>query len=823
MIYKWIFSFCLLLAFLAGESGAVPFPNGTPMTFTYSETVRDEVHADPDSFDPQDPYYLIRQRSAVLINASAPITGFDISTIDELTSYELTIQDFQRTGTFSDVDGTLGVNSFVVPIMGIDDNGNDRTAGSFRITWSNTRVSFAVTVNDADLYSVDSVSGPGLSSVAGNAPEFYPDVNNPSISDETILGTIGFGPFSSTRLVYMTGVATAVDDPTERYLDGLVSRVDLDGSIDSVPPTLIVNRPTPEEKLNTEDVGPNGEYTLSGTVSDTRRVDGVTFPGDLGTVEVKLGTIAAPGSYVPAQLNGDGTWVLANAIIEPGKTFYSVRATDGDGNITTVSSYVTYSKKGDLSVTCAADGYLPAANGTVAGTVTGSFFKFSPGKKLTMVVGSTVPHDSQGGVDSGMFLTVEAKPGPGSVFNGWTGTIDNVPVTVLNGVTARLEFETKPGLVLTAHFTPDPFGSAIRGNYDGLVTGANAAGRGLIQIKLGKLGTFSGRAKIGALTLNFKGKVLGSGTWFCTVKKGAELYTVSLNFLVGLTGDHLVTGLITGGGLNSALTADLADWHGPTLADPGKLADAYVGTYNVLLPAAGGNTDGNFPAGIGFGRVKITKLGKLTFLGKLGDGSPAKCAATLVKRNTGAVFFPLYLSLDKKLGSVAGIVNYDPTLPDSDLTGNLDWAEPTTKAVDPHSFSGQIALHGSKYTPPVLGERVMLQSVVGVGQLTLSAPNYSKPILPLTAPLSFTSTATLDTAQMLGPVGAFELAQLKINPRTGFFTGTYRDFILNEGNPAVKKTIKFQGAVSRKANGGAGEAGGVFIRGNRAGAIQFGP
>ncbi len=823
MTRKWILSFCLLLAFLACESGAVPFPNDPPVTFTYSETVRDEVVPDPDSLDPQDPDYLIRQRSGVVINATAPITGFDIATIDDLTGYELTIQDFQRSGTFSDVDGTLGANSFVVPIMGIDDNGEDRTAGSFRITWSSTRVSFAVTVNDADLYSVDSVSGPGLSSVAGNDPGFYPDVNIPSISDDTILGTVGFGPFSSTRLVYTTGVATAVDDPTGRYLGGLVSRVDLDGSIDSVPPTLLVNRPTPEEKLDTNDVGPNGEYTLSGTVTDTRRVDGVTFPGDLGIVEVKLGTTAVPGTFVPAQLNGDGTWLLANAIIEPGKTFYSVRAKDSDGNITTISSFVTYSKKGNLTVTCAADGYLPVANGTIAGTVTGGFFKFAPGKKLTMVVGSAVPQDSQSGVDSGLFLTVEAKPGPGSVFNGWTGTINNGPVTVLNAVTARLEFETKPGLVLTAHFTPDPFGAAIGGNYNGLITGANVAGRGLIRIKLGKLGAFSGRAKIGALTLNFKGNVLGSGTWFGTVKKGTELYTVALNFLLGPTGDRLVTGLITGGGLNSALTADLADWHRPKLADPGKLADAYVGTYNVLLPAAGGNTDGNFPAGIGFGRVKITKLGKLTFLGKLGDGSPAVSSATLVKRNSGAVFFPLYLSLDKKLGSVAGIVNYDPTLPDSDLTGSLDWAEPTTKAIDPHSFSGQIALHGAKYVRPALGERVMLQGVLGVGQFSLSAPNYSKPILPLTAPLSFTSAATLDAAQMLGPVGTFELAQLKINPRTGFFTGTYRDPILNQNNPAVRKTIKFQGAVSRKANGGVGEAGGVFIRGNRAGAIHFGP
>ncbi len=819
---NWIFSLCILLVFMARQSGAAPFPNDTPMTFTYSETVRDEVYADPDSFDPQNPDYFTRERSTVVINASAPITGFDVATVDELTPYELTVQDFTRFGNFSDVDGTLGANSFVIPIMGIDENGDDHTAGSFRMTWSSTRVSFVVTVTDADLYSVDSVSGPGLSSVAANDPDFYPGINNPAISDETILGTIGFGPFSSTRLVYTTGVATAVDDPSGHYLDGPVSRVDLVGSIDSVPPTLIVSHPVSNAVLTTNDVGPNGEYTISGTVSDTRRVDGVTFPSNVSLVEVKLGMVAAPGSYVPAQLNMDGTWLLANAIIEAGKTFLSVRATDSDGNITTVVRNFTFTKKGNLSVTCAADGYPPSADGNIAGTVTGSFFKFAPGKKLTMVVGNVAPpQDAQSGVESGQDFTVEAKPGPGSVFNGWIGTIKGV--TVLNAVTAKLEFETKPDLVLTAHFTPDPFGSMITGTYNGLLSGANAARRGLIQLKLGKLGAFSGRAKIGAVTLIFKGKVLGSGTWFGTVKKGAVFYTVNLNFLVAATGDRLVTGAITGGGLNSLLTADLADWHKPKLGDPGKLADAYVGTYNVLLPAAAGNTDVNFPAGIGFGRVKITKSGKVSFIGKLGDGTPVGCGATLAKRNTGAVLFPLYLGLDRKLGSVAGNVNYDSALANSDLAGTLEWAEPTSKAVDPHSFAGQIALHGSKYVPPAAGERVILQGTLGGGQIALTAPNYSKPVLPLTAPLSFTSAATLDTAQSLGPVGAFEMVQLKFNPKTGFFTGTYRDFILNEGNPAVTRTIKFQGAASRKANGGAGEAGGVFIRGNRAGAIHFGP
>ena len=811
----WTYSFSFLLALAAYGQGSVEFPNDPPANFTYTENVHDEVIADPDSFDPQNPDYLSRQRSAVAINASASLAGFNIATIDDLTAYEITIGDFTRVGSFSDVDGTLGASSFVIPIVGLTADGlDDFTAGNIRITWSSTRVSFAVTVNDADLHAVDSVAGQGLSSVAGLDPTYYPGINEPAISDQTLLGTITFGPFSTTRTVYTVGSATAVADPSGHFLDTLISAVNLVGSIDDVPPTLVVSQPTSNAVVTTNEVGVNGEYTISGTVSDIRRLDGQSFPSQVSSVKVRIGT----GDLATAQINNDGTWQLANAIIQPGQNTLTVIASDGD-NATTVTNNFLYTKKGNLSVTCAADGYT-GASGRVAGSVTGAFF-ITPGKKLTLITGAAIPQDSQGKIEAGQLFTVEAKPGPGSVFNGWIGTIKGN--TVLNQVTTKLTFETKPDLILTAHFAPDPFTAAITGAYSGLMTGINPPSRGLIQIKLGKLGSFTGKAKIGALTLSFKGKVLASGVWFGTAKKGKILYNVTLNFIMGLGGDRQVNGTLSGGGLNSVLVADLADWHKPKKGDPGKLATAYVGTYNVLLPATTTNADLNFPAGIGFGRVKITALGKVSFIGKLGDGTAATYSALLAKRNSGPVLFPLYIGLDKKLGSVVGTVIHNSTLPNSDLTSTLDWAEPTTTVTDPHAFSGQISLHGSRYIAPAPGERILLQSTAGLGKIKLTAPNYTKPILPLSAPLAFSSAATLDATQSLGPVGNFEMLQLKFNPKNGLFSGTYRDFILNSGNPATKTVVKFQGIATRKANGGAGEAGGVFTRGNRSGAVHLGP
>ncbi len=700
--------------------------------------------------------------------------------------------------------------SINIPITGFDDNGDEVNAGSLNISWTSARVTFTITVTDALLYGIDI----DLSSIVSS--DYYPDVNAPNIDRDDLLAKLVFGPFGmDIRTCYAIGTATSQPDSLGRVPEN-ISNVHVFGAIDSTVPSVTITQPAANAIVTTNDATPDGKYNILGTASDTRVVFGQTFPGALDTVEVQVGTLTNPGVFVTAQIDGSGNWILPNAQIEPGKNRMVVRATDIHGNsVTTPAREFTYTKQGNLSVTTSATGYSVSENGKVAGTVSGAFF-VTPGKKLTSTVNQAPQQDSQSGVTAGQIYTVKAKPASGSVFNGWVGKIKNV--IVLNSVTETLSFETKPDLVLTANFVPDPFITNIRGSYYGLINGDSSGERGLFKLNLSKSGAFTGTVKIGTLSLPLKGKILGNGFWTTTItKKGGASYTITLNLTLSLAGDRQIIGTITSAGIDSTFVADLNDWHKPRGIDPGKVSNAYAGFYNVLLPPADTNTDTDFPAGTGFGRVSIGKLGTVKFVGKLGDGSPFAASTKLAKRNSGPVVFPLFIPLDKNKGNVSGLVTYDNTPTSSDLTATLDWAEPLTTKVDPEPFVGKVTLHGSLYTKPTTGVRVMLQTTNGIGKLSFFAPAYSKPTTTAPADLSLLfNAATLEaTKQSVGPLGA-EMVAFKFNPSTGLFTGSYKD-------PLLKKTIPVFGAVSRKANSGVGEAAGVFIRGNRSGVIRFGP
>ncbi len=812
LLLQFILSF-VSLALVHGQT-FLPFPTAFPPSFSFDETYRDEVISDPYSSGD----FITRPRSTLTITAVGSLAGFDVTDPDSLdifSPFEITIGDFTMSGTLGDDPDfdplTPNHNRSVsIPILGYDDNGDEVTAGSMKIAWTSTQVTFTLTVSDSLLYNVD------ISSSSVVAGDFYPGVNDPNINLDYLLAKMVFGPFGmDIRTCYFIGTATSAPDPSARVLDDL-SDVHVFGEIDSVVPTVTISQPKSNAIVTTNDVTSDGKYNIVGTVSDTRSIFGQSLAGAVDTVEVQVGTLANPGLFVKATLDNAGNWILPNAQLDPGKNRVFVRATDIHGNsVTTPFREFTYTKQGTISVTCAATGYSAADNGKVVGTVSGAFF-VTPGKKIKMIIGQAPFPDSRGGVTAGQIFTVKATPSPGSVFNGWVGKINNV--TVLTAVTETLDFETKPDLILAANFVPDPFITNLRGSYYGLVSGGSVSERGLFKFKLSKSGVFTGNVKIGAVSLPLKGKILGSGFWTATIKKkGGLTYTVTLNLTMSQAGDRQIIGTITSTGINSTFTADLSDWHKPKGADPGKVSNAYAGFYNVLLPPALANTDADFPTGIGFGRVNIGKLGSVKFVGKLGDGTPVTAGTKLAKRNSGAVVFPLFLALDKSHGNASGLVAYDKTQPSSDLTATLDWAEPLTIGTDPGSFTGQVALHGSLYVKPAAGTRIILQAAGGVGKLTLNAPAFTKPIKPTVTDIALNfNTATLDpTKQSVGPLG-MELVTLKFNTNTGLFTGSYKD-------AQLKKNLSIFGAASRKANSGAGEAGGVFTRGNRSGAVHFGP
>ena len=797
----------------------LPFPTNVPPSFSFDETYRDDVIADPD-FPGE---FLTQPRGKITITATCSLDGFDVSDPDNLdvfSPYSISIGEFTMSGILGDdpefdPSSSNHNRSVTITIPGINvQTAEEVTAGTLRIEWNSARVIYTLSLTDADLLSVDMVSTSIFQS-----GEYWPDVNA-SINEDTLLAKTTFGPFSTdARTCYFIGSTSSKADA--RVVNN-ISDAHIFGAIDSVAPTITISQPAPNALVTTNEATADGKYNIVGTVSDFRTLFGQTLSGvvDKDSVEVQIGTLTNPGVFQKAQVDDAGNWILPNAQLEPGKNRLAVRAMDIHGNIFNKAPIeFTYTKQGNISVTASATGYSMTDSGKTAGTVSGMFP--IPNRKKTpvnvkMVVGQSPFPFSLGGVTAGQIFTVKAKAAPGSVFNGWVGKINNV--TVLTAVTETLNFETKPNLVLTANFVPDPFITNIRGGYAGLVDGLSVKERGLFNLNLSKSGAFTGSLKIGAVLLPLKGKILGSGFWTTTIqKKGGLTYTITLNLTLSQAGDRQINGTITSTGINSTIVADLNDWHKAKGSDPGKLSDAYAGFYNVLLPAANTNTDPNFPRGTGYGRVNIGKLGTVKFVGKTGDGTAVTTGTKLVKRNSGAVVFPLFFALDKSLGSISGVVTYNNTLANSDLTATLDWSEPLTKDTDPEAFTGKVALHGSLYVKPASGERVILDSGGGIGNLTLNAPAYTKPSIPSGSDLTLVfNSATLDaTRQSLGPLGP-ELVKLNFDSKTGLFSGSYKD-------AQLKKTIPFSGVASRKANNGVGEAGGVFKRGNRSGNVRFGP
>lgn len=794
----------LLLLAIAGR--ADDFPTDFPPTFKFHETYRDTVIADPDF--PGD--YLLSPKGDLFIQAVGSLGTYDLNQIDIFTGYGLSVGDFDMEGFLSDdenFDPTDPAHnrSFTYQIDGLDMNGDPIVAGTLSIGWQTGRVT--ISFNSHNATDQETVV----------ATDYYPDVNEPNIDRDDLIAAFSFGPYSlDLRSVYLTGSASANPDPQGRVPDNL-SVVDIYGAMDSVLPTVTITSPAAGSTLTVEDAPyPPGVSNIIGTVADTRSVNGVTFPGAVNGVEVRLGTNPTDGTFVAANVDANGNWILPNVPLVLGKNYLTVRAFDEDGNTTTLSTRsFTYSLLGPVTVTAAASGYAPADT-KVAGTVTGSFFKVGS-KKLTLTLGQTPPKDTTI-KSAGTSLTVVATPGVGSVFNGWTGTINGNPV--LNEVTSTLTFDARPNLILTANFTPNPFTTAIVGKYNGLVTGTNAAGRGTFSLALTKTGLFTGTFKVGALVLPVKGVVLGNGLWKGTVKKSGKSYDITLNLNVGLNGDRQIGGTLSGNGLNSAFTINLNAWKKKT-----NESAAYAGGYTVLLPASANNVDANFPQGIGYGKVTIGKVGTVTFVGKLGDGSAVTASTTLVKLTSGAVSFPLHIALDKSLGNVSGTVLYDNTQTTTDLTGTLEWAEPVSGGVEPQTFNGQISLQGSLYTKPATGTRVIFESGAGSAALTLAAPLFSKPTTtpakvppsalgPMTFPVSLTTANTLGPVDPQNPVdlAVAKQVKLKINATTGLITGSYYD-------PVFKRAVLIFGAASRKAN----MAGGVFVRGNRAGQLLLSP
>lgn len=729
-----LFSWLLILL----SAGAFPafgqdeFANDYNPTLTYSETLDDRVVS--DGFGG----FMVVRDSLLRITAKASMTGIDPETITEETEFLLEFGALNLVFTLGDLEVVFepARKRAVYTLYGFDPiTSEEEVAGTVTITWTTTLVTFAIEIrNNPDVYQVIAND---LALQNSFDTEF----------DDVVQASLTFAGRSLTlRNVYFTGEATYRTDPTERVSEDLVD-LSVSGSFDSTPPAnLRITDPAASVTVMTN------SYTVRGSVSEERS-NALVF------LQVN------DREPIEADMNVDGTWEVPNLTLDPGPNVLTATAVDDDGNLSKATKAVTlrYFIETDLTVQAA---------GNAPGQVKASFFE-----TIVYTPGSPSPERFVDVAD-GEQITLTAVPGPGAVFAGWTA---NDEISTPNN--PKLVTVMTPGLEITANFVQNPF-LVTAGSFAGILGSDSPETRGFMSLKVSKAGSFTGKLKLGPATYTLKGKLLADGSTTFNVTKGGVTLAISLQ-LDGNT----VTGSVTGPDLEATVQLDAFRFHSRT----NPVAPALVGNYNVLLPAHVENTDANFPIGEGYGRLNVSKAGKLKFVGKLADGTAVTIGGVL----SPDLEWPFFAALYSKRGHLSGrlFLLDEPNAP-LDWVGDVNWFRPaSTSRAYPDGFQGQLEFQGARYawTTGRTFLDVADDAQDGQGTLFLVAPEAVLRNGTAVPAFEASENVTLDLQNKATfTSNEVTISSFKITPKTGLFSGKYFDPILN-------RNISFAGAILFKA------------------------
>jgi len=334
----------------------------------------------------------------------------------------------------------------------------------------------------------------------------------------------------------------------------------------------------------------------------------------------------------------------------------------------------------------------------------------------------------------------------------------------------RLEFPTpsdedEPPL-------PDGFARAA-GNYQGLFCekdGVRAGSAGCFSAQTTAKATYSGKLQLAGRSWSFKGTFDASG-WGSSVilRSGQSPLTVYLQ--LDLAGGDQIQGGVSDGDWWADLRADRAVFHKTTNPTP------RAGKYTLVLP--GGDTPAS-PAGDGCGTVTVDAAGSVKWAGTLADGTKVTQTGLLTKDGYWALYAPLY----RGQGAVLGWLRF-ASREETDLGGPVVWLKPPGGVgTGASGFAIALEAKGSRYTPPVSGQRVLGWSS---GTVTFTGGH-------LTAPLTY--AVALDVKNKVTSLSGGGL-KVTLTTSTGLFKGSLLD-------PVGGKPLAFQGALLQKADSGSG-------------------
>ena len=366
---------------------------------------------------------------------------------------------------------------------------------------------------------------------------------------------------------------------------------------------------------------------------------------------------------------------------------------------------------------------------------------------------------------AGVRCTLTAKPAPGYVFAGWSGS--------LTSNAAKLTFSAQPDTVLVANFVPSPF-PALAGTFSGLFYETDkltAASCGLVRLQLARGGALSGRVCLGGTNYPVSGRFLGDGTYAHAIVWRDTSFTLQLR-LNSAEGETIEGTLKT------------TNWQAEVIANRAPYCKAhpasYAGRYTLALAGAEGSPD--LPAGEGALALTVSQRGVVRVHGRLGDGTPVSAGALVSGRGE----WPLYAMPYAEKGLLVGWLAFTNDLATlSDLEGRVGWIKPpqTNAKCYAKGFTWPLAegennAFGSTYTDqsPLLGW--------SNGVAVLEFGNLSR---PLSCPFVLCGDRGLGTNRL----------HLRVNTRSGQFQGSLL-------SPERNRRLTFHGVLLQKRNTGNG-------------------
>lgn len=299
-------------------------------------------------------------------------------------------------------------------------------------------------------------------------------------------------------------------------------------------------------------------------------------------------------------------------------------------------------------------------------------------------LGSVTPNLTNGLLLVGRPYRLDAKPGRGQLFAGWSGGIStNTP---------RLDFVMQSNLVVQANFITNFFIGA-KGSYPGLVMDSNAPSHersGLVTLTLTTSGKFSGSLRLGGTKVSLSGQFdyLGHATRTVIYQKTNQLQvTLDLDATVGA---QTITGVVTGEGWSVPLVARRTSPFPKTNPTP------FAGRYQIIFSD---DTNAPGPAGESLTTTVVAASGATTMTGTLADTTKLIFKGSLAPNSQ----LPLYVPLYRNRGSLLGWLQFTNGFPRG-FVGDFHWIKMPIPddAVFPGGFTNFVTVRGGDldFQPP---------------------------------------------------------------------------------------------------------------------------